>query len=417
MEMHHTIQNYLTSWRGYTFQNITAGLLVALAMVPGAIAFSFIAGVGPTVGIFSTALMLIGISFLGSRTLMVSSPSSGVSIVAVLITSMYGHSPSSGVSIVAVLITSMYGQQMLVAAMLIMGIFQIIFAFCRVDKAIHKIPVPVVVGFMNALAYLLFTSQLKHILGHNLSTYLFAVLSLIMIFFIPHITERIPAALIMIVVLSIAAKMFHVDLMVVQDLAYIQFEMPTLGLPQVDLTGWIVVELIIFGLMLAIVATIQTSLTARMVDQLTKTASSLNRESFGQGLTNFIICLFGGLAGSALVGQSKYSLKLGATSRLSTLAAGIVMLLFLVLLSPLVGNIPMVVLAIVLTRIAMNAFDRQTLRYIVERRWTEFMIMLITFLLIVTAHNLALGVVVGTAVYYSYQRIQKFRKGRDQHGS
>ncbi|EJG1247889.1 SulP family inorganic anion transporter [Staphylococcus pseudintermedius] len=398
MEMHHTIQNYLTSWRGHTFQNITAGLLVALAMVPGAIAFSFIAGVGPTVGIFSTALMLIGISFLGSRTLMVSSPSSGVSIVAVLI-------------------TSMYGQQMLVAAMLIMGIFQIIFAFCRVDKAIHKIPVPVVVGFMNALAYLLFTSQLKHILGHNLSTYLFAVLSLIMIFFIPHITERIPAALIMIVVLSIAAKMFHVDLMVVQDLAYIQFEMPTLGLPQVDLTGWIVVELIIFGLMLAIVATIQTSLTARMVDQLTKTASSLNRESFGQGLTNFIICLFGGLAGSALVGQSKYNLKLGATSLLSTLAAGIVMLLFLVLLSPLVGNIPMVVLAIVLTRIAMNAFDRQTLRYIVERRWTEFMIMLITFLLIVTAHNLALGVVVGTAVYYSYQRIQKFRKGRDQHGS
>ncbi|WMZ47877.1 hypothetical protein QS423_13635 [Staphylococcus pseudintermedius] len=101
MEMHHTIQNYLTSWRGHTFQNITAGLLVALAMVPGAIAFSFIAGVGPTVGIFSTALMLIGISFLGSRTLMVSSPSSGVAIVAVLI-------------------TSMYGQQMLVAAMLIM---------------------------------------------------------------------------------------------------------------------------------------------------------------------------------------------------------------------------------------------------------------------------------------------------------
>ncbi|UXS29748.1 SulP family inorganic anion transporter [Staphylococcus delphini] len=219
MEMHHTIQNYLTSWRGHTFQNITAGLLVALAMMPGAIAFSLIAGVSPTVGIFSTALMLIGISFLGSRTLMVSAPSSGVSIVAVLI-------------------TSMYGQQMLIAAMLVMGLFQIIFAFCRVDKVIHKIPVPVVVGFMNALAYLLLTSQLKHIFGHNLSTYLFAVLSLIMIFLIPHITERIPAALIMIVVLSIAAKMFHVDLTDVQDLAHIHLEMPALGLPQVDLTGW-----------------------------------------------------------------------------------------------------------------------------------------------------------------------------------
>ncbi|WP_238989561.1 SulP family inorganic anion transporter [Staphylococcus sp. MI 10-1553] len=396
--MNHTIQNYLTSWRGHTFQNITAGLLVALAMMPGAIAFSFIAGVSPTVGIFSTALMLIGISFFGSRTLMVSAPSSGVSIVAVLI-------------------TSMYGQQMLIAAMLVMGIFQILFAFCRVDKAIHKIPVPVVVGFMNALAYLLFTSQLKHIFGHNLWTYLFATLSLVMIFLIPYITERIPAALIMIVVLSIAAKMFHVDLINVQDLAHIHFEMPTLGLPQVDLTGWMVVELFIFGLMLAIVATIQTSLTARMVDQRTATSSSLNRESFGQGFTNLIICLFGGLAGSALVGQSKYNLELGATSRLSTLAAGIVMLLFLILLSPLVGSIPMVVLAIVLTRISMNTFDRQTLRYIVERRWTEFMIMLITFLLIVIARNLALGVLVGTATYYSYQRIQKYRKkyrkGRD----
>ncbi|HHU6750099.1 TPA: SulP family inorganic anion transporter [Staphylococcus pseudintermedius] len=396
--MHHTIQNYLTSWRGHTFQNITAGLLVALAMMPSAIAFSFIAGVSPTVGIFSTALMLIGISFLGSRTLMISAPSSGVSIVAVLI-------------------TSMYGQQMLITAMLVMGIFQIIFAFCRVDKAIHQIPVPVVVGFMNALAYLLLTSQLKHIFGHNGWTYLFAVLSLVMILLIPYITARIPAALIMIVVLTIAAKMFHVDLMDVQDLAHIQFEVPTLGLPQVDLTGWMVVELIIFGLMLAIVATIQTSLTVRMIDQLTATSSSLNRESLGQGLTNVIISLFGGLAGSALVGQSKYNLKLGATSRLSTLAAGIVMLLFLMLLSPLVGSIPMVVLAIVLIRIAMNAFDRQTLRYIVERRWTEFVIMLITFLLIVIARNLALGVLVGTAVYYSYQRIQKDRKGRDQYGS
>ncbi|MEJ7541388.1 SulP family inorganic anion transporter [Staphylococcus intermedius] len=396
--MGHTIQNYLTSWKGHTFQNITAGLLVALAMMPGAIAFAFIAGVSPTVGIFSTALMLIGISFLGSRTLMVSAPSSGVSIVAVII-------------------TSMYGQQMLIAAMLVMGVFQIIFAFCRVDKAIHQIPVPVVVGFMNALAYLLFTSQLKHIFGHNLWTYLFAILSLIMIFLIPYITERIPAALILIVVLSIAAKIFHADLIEVQDLARIHLEIPMMGLPHVDLTGWMAVELIFFGLMLAIVATIQTSLTARMVDQLTATSSSLNRESFGQGLTNCIISLFGGLAGSALVGQSKYNIKLGATSRLSTLVAGIVMLLFLFVLSPLVGSIPMVVLAIVLTRIAMNAFDRQTLRYIVERRWSEFMMMLITFLLIVIAHNLALGVFVGTAVYYSYQRIQKYRKGRDQHGS
>lgn len=111
---------------------------------------------------------------------------------------------------------------------------------------------------------------------------------------------------------------------------------------------------------------------------------------------------------NALVGQSKYNLKLGTTLRLSTLAAGIVMLLFLILLSPIVGSMPMVVLAIVLMRIAMNTFDCQTLMYVVERRWAKFSIMLITFLLIVIAHHLALGVLVGTAVYYSYQRIQKY---------
>ena len=207
---------YLNSWRGNVVQNISAGMLVALAMVPGAIAFSFIAGVSPTIGLLSSALMMMLISFLGARRLMVSAQSSGVSIVAVLINDRYGVA-------------------MLIAAMIVMGLFQILFAFCHVEKMIHKIPVPVVIGFMNALGYLLLTSQLKYVVGQSALTYIIALGSLCMLFWLPHVTERVPAALVTILFFSLIAGCFNLDLKYVKDLAQLHFEMPTIGFPDVPL--------------------------------------------------------------------------------------------------------------------------------------------------------------------------------------
>ncbi|QPA24762.1 SulP family inorganic anion transporter [Mammaliicoccus fleurettii] len=389
---------YLNSWRGNVVQNISAGMLVALAMVPGAIAFSFIAGVSPTIGLLSSALMMMLISFLGARRLMVSAPSSGVSIVAVLINDRYGVA-------------------MLIAAMIVMGLFQILFAFCHVEKMIHKIPVPVVIGFMNALGYLLLTSQLKYVVGQSALTYIIALGSLCMLFWLPHVTERVPAALVTILFFSLIAGCFNLDLKYVKDLAELHFEMPTIGFPDVPLQWMTLFEVALFGLMLAVVATIQTSLTVQMMDNLTDSQSSINKESFGQGLTNAIVGLLGGIGGSALVGQSKYNYQLGATSRLSTFMTGVMLLLFLMFLGPIVGRIPLVVLAIVLMRIAMGTFEKQTLDYIRERRWIEFGIICITFLLIIGTHQLALGVLIGTLIFYLVKRFKNDRKGRGNDAS
>ncbi|WP_281199760.1 SulP family inorganic anion transporter [Staphylococcus schleiferi] len=389
---------YLNSWRGNVVQNISAGMLVALAMVPGAIAFSFIAGVSPTIGLLSSALMMMLISFLGARRLMVSAPSSGVSIVAVLINDRYGVA-------------------MLIAAMIVMGLFQILFAFCHVEKMIHKIPVLVVIGFMNALGYLLLTSQLKYVVGQSALTYITALGSLCMLFWLPHVTERVPAALVTILFFSLIAGCFNLDLKYVKDLAQLHFEMPTIGFPDVPLQWMTLFEVALFGLMLAVVATIQTSLTVQMMDNLTDTQSSINKESFGQGLTNAIVGLLGGIGGSALVGQSKYNYQLGATSRLSTFMTGVMLLLFLMFLGPIVGRIPLVVLAIVLMRIAMGTFEKQTLDYIRERRWIEFGIICITFLLIIGTHQLALGVLIGTLIFYLVKRFKNDRKGRGNDAS
>nr|WP_279017710.1 SulP family inorganic anion transporter [Staphylococcus schleiferi] len=389
---------YLNSWRGNVVQNISAGMLVALAMVPGAIAFSFIAGVSPTIGLLSSALMMMLISFLGARRLMVSAQSSGVSIVAVLINDRYGVA-------------------MLIAAMIVMGLFQILFAFCHVEKMIHKIPVPVVIGFMNALGYLLLTSQLKYVVGQSALTYIIALGSLCMLFWLPHVTERVPAALVTILFFSLIAGCFNLDLKYVKDLAQLHFEMPTIGFPDVPLQWMTLFEVALFGLMLAVVATIQTSLTVQMMDNLTDSQSSINKESFGQGLTNAIVGLLGGIGGSALVGQSKYNYQLGATSRLSTFMTGVMLLLFLMFLGPIVGRIPLVVLAIVLMRIAMGTFEKQTLDYIRERRWIEFGIICITFLLIIGTHQLALGVLIGTLIFYLVKRFKNDRKGRGNDAS
>lgn len=386
--MHAWWNDYRASWLGDYYQNVVAALLVALAMLPGAIAYSFIAGVSPTTSMISTSMMMIYMSFIGARTLLISAPSSGVSLIVVMI-------------------TASYSLEMLAASIIVMGIVQVIFGYCRVSKAIKLIPVPVVIGFMNALGYLLFVSQLKHIFGHNLTTYLFAALSLLLIWFVPKWTTKIPAALLAIVLLTLLAFLTHADLQYVHDFADIKVEIPSFGLPALDWQAGTIVQAVLFGLMLATVGTIQTSLIAQMMDDLTGTTSDKDKETRGQGIANFLIGMFGGLAGCALVGQSKFMYFSGATTRLAMLIVGVVMGLFVFVLGPIVGQIPMVVLATVLIQVALKAFDPKTKTLIAKRRYFDFAMMVITFGLTIVTKNLALGVLTGTACYYLFKGAEK----------
>ncbi len=385
--MKYSVSNagYIDQWKGDIVQNMLTGILLALALLPGAIAFSFIAGVTPTIGMLSTGLMMLVLSLTGNRTLMVSAPSSGVSLV------------------VAPLAAS-HGMQAVILATLFMGIIQVILGYFQINKWLELIPVGVVIGFMNALGILLFTSQLKNILGISMPTYIVAIVSFLIIWLGNRYIKIIPAPLISIIILTIFSWILKPDIKYVHDLSSIHIKLPYPSIPTEILNVNFFLTALLYGLMMAIVAIVQTTLTASMMDEVTATTSDKNRESIGQGIANFVVGLFGGYGGSALVGQSRFNVTMGANSRISTFVTGSFLLVSLFVFGEIIGHIPMAVLATVLITISLNTFDRRTIPFIRQSPLINAFIVILTMVLILISNNLALGVVVVTILYYFLKR-------------
>ncbi|MGX0158085.1 sulfate permease, SulP family [Staphylococcus cohnii] len=385
--MRYSVSNagYIDQWKGDIVQNMLTGILLALALLPGAIAFSFIAGVTPTIGMLSTGLMMLVLSLTGNRTLMVSAPSSGVSLV------------------VAPLAAS-HGMQAVILATLFMGIIQVILGYFQINKWLELMPVGVVIGFMNALGILLFTSQLKNILGISFATYIVAIVSFLIIWLGNRYIKIIPAPLISIIILTIFSWILKPDIKYVHDLSSIHIKLPYPSIPTEILNVNFFLTALLYGLMMAIVAIVQTTLTADMVDEVTATTSDKNRESIGQGIANFVVGLFGGYGGSALVGQSRFNVTMGANSRVSTFVTGSFLLVSLFVFGEIIGHIPMAVLATVLITISLNTFDRRTIPFIRQAPLINAFIVILTMVLILISNNLALGVVIVTILYYFLKR-------------
>lgn len=385
--MKYSVSNagYIDQWKGDIVQNMLTGILLALALLPGAIAFSFIAGVTPTIGMLSTGLMMLVLSLTGNRTLMVSAPSSGVSLV------------------VAPLAAS-HGMQAVILATLFMGIIQVILGYFQINKWLELIPVGVVIGFMNALGILLFTSQLKNILGISMATYIVAIVSFLIIWMSNRYIKIIPAPLISIIILTIFSWILKPDIKYVHDLSSIHIKLPYPSIPTEILNVNFFLTALLYGLMMAIVAIVQTTLTAGMMDEVTATTSDKNRESIGQGIANFVVGLFGGYGGSALVGQSRFNVTMGANSRISTFVTGSFLLVSLFVFGEIIGHIPMAVLATVLITISLNTFDRRTIPFIRQSPLINTFMVILTMVLILISNNLALGVVIVTILYYILKR-------------
>ena len=385
--MKYSVSNagYIDQWKGDIVQNMLTGILLALALLPGAIAFSFIAGVTPTIGMLSTGLMMLVLSLTGNRTLMVSAPSSGVSLV------------------VAPLAAS-HGMQAVILATLFMGIIQVILGYFQINKWLELIPVGVVIGFMNALGILLFTSQLKNILGISMATYIVAIVSFLIIWMSNRYIKIIPAPLISIIILTIFSWILKPDIKYVHDLSSIHIKLPYPSIPTEILNVNFFLTALLYGLMMAIVAIVQTTLTAGMMDEVTATTSDKNRESIGQGIANFVVGLFGGYGGSALLGQSRFNVTMGANSRVSTFVTGSFLLVSLFVFGEIIGHIPMAVLATVLITISLNTFDRRTIPFIRQSPLINTFMVILTMVLILISNNLALGVVIVTILYYILKR-------------
>ena len=358
---------------------ILGGLVVALALIPEAIAFSIIAGVDPRVGLFSAFTMAVTIAFVGGRPAMISAATGAVALV------------------IAPLVAS-HGVNYLVAAILLAGVFQVLLAVLGVAKLMRFIPRQVMVGFVNALAILVFVAQLPELMNVPWLVYPLLGLALLIIFGLPRITAKVPAPLVAIVVLTLITVFASLTVPTVGDKGELPSSLPELFFPQIPVTFETFKVIAPYALAVAIVGLLESLLTAKLVDDVTDTRSNKTREAWGQGVANLVTGFFGGMGGCAMIGQTMINVKAsGARTRISTFLAGVFLLVLVVAFGDVVALIPMVALVAVMVFVSWATFDWHSIRPSTLRRMpkSETAVMLITVLATVFSHNLAIGVGAG----------------------
>ena len=363
-------------WFNQPGKNILAGIVVALALIPEAIAFSIIAGVDPMVGLYASFIIAVVTAIVGGRPAMISGATGAV---ALLVTPLVKD----------------YGVEYLLAATILMGVIQLVLGLLKVGRLMKFIPHSVMIGFVNALGIMIFMSQIEHIFGISISTYIYVIVTLLIVYIIPKFFKAIPAPLIAIIVLTALYMYTGSDVRTVGDLGNIKQALPYFLIPNVPFNLETLQIIFPYSLSMAIVGLVESLLTAKIVDDATDTYSSKNRESRGQGIANMITGLFGGMGGCAMIGQSVINVKSGANSRLSTFSAGVVLIFMIIVLGGLVVQIPMPILAGIMVMVSIGTFDWNSFKYIQKAPKTDAVVMILTVIIVLMTHNLALGVVVG----------------------
>ncbi|MHA7142605.1 MULTISPECIES: SulP family inorganic anion transporter [unclassified Arthrobacter] len=361
---------------------VLAGLVVALALIPEAIAFSIIAGVDPRLGLFASFTMAVSIAFLGGRPAMISAATGAIALV------------------IAPLVSS-HGVDYFIAAVILAGIFQVVLGLIGVARLMRFIPRSVMVGFVNALAILIFMSQVPELIDVPWLVYPMVAVGLLIVFGLPRLTMVVPAPLVAIVVLTVFAVIANIAVPDVGDKGELPDSLPTLFFPNVPLTLETLQIIAPFAFAMALVGLLESLMTAKLVDDITDTRSNKTRESWGQGAANIITGFFGGMGGCAMIGQTMINVKAsGARTRISTFMAGIFLLILVVTLGEIVALIPMAALVAVMIFVAIATFDWHSIKPTTLRRMpkSETLVMVSTVVVVVWTHNLAIGVGVGVLV-------------------
>jgi SulP family sulfate permease len=374
-----TRQDWLDNIRG----DVLAGLVVALALIPEAIAFSIIAGVDPKVGLYASFCIAVIIAFVGGRPGMISAATGAMALLMVTL-------------------VKEHGLQYLLAATLLTGVFQIIAGYIKLGSLMRFVSRSVVTGFVNALAILIFMAQLPELnpatVGVTLHVYAMTAAGLGIIYLFPYITKTIPSPLVTIVVLTIIAIVLDLPIRTVGDMGELPDTLPIFLWPDVPLNLETLLIILPYSISLAIVGLLESLMTATIVDDLTDTTSDKNRECKGQGIANIGAGLMGGMAGCAMIGQSVINVKSGGRGRLSTLTAGVCLLLMVVFLGEWVAQIPMAALVAVMIMVSIGTFNWESLRNLKKHPKSTSMVMIATVVVVVSTHNLAYGVFVGVLI-------------------
>jgi SulP family sulfate permease len=378
-------QKLKQQWFGNIRGDILSGIVVALALIPEAIAFSIIAGVDPMVGLYASFCIAVVIAFVGGRPGMISAATGAMALV--MVTLVADH-----------------GLQYLLAATILTGIIQIILGVLKMGRLMKFIPRSVMVGFVNALAILIFMAQLPHFVGESWVMYAMVAGSLAIIYILPRFTKVVPSPLVAIIVMTIFAIMSGVSVRTVGDMGELTQALPLFLIPQIPFNLETLQIILPYSFALALVGLLESLLTAQIVDDMTDTESNKNKEARGQGIANIVAGFFGGMAGCAMIGQSVINVKSGGRGRLSTLVAGVFLMILILLLNNILVQIPMAALVGVMIMVSIGTFDWSSLKKLHIMPVTDSAVMIVTVVTVVFTHDLSKGVLAGvllSAIFFA----------------
>lgn len=372
-------------WFGNIKGDVLAGLVVAMALIPEAIAFSIIAGVDPMIGLYASFCIAVVIAFVGGRPGMISAATGAT---ALLMTTLVAE----------------HGLQYLLAATILTGIIQIVMGVLKLGKLMKFVPRSVMVGFVNALAILIFTSQLTHFVGESWAMYAMVAGALAIIYILPRFTKAVPSPLVAIVVISAIAIFTSSGVRTIGDMGELTQALPMFLLPDIPLTFETLQIIFPYSLSIAIVGLVESLLTATIVDDMTDTKSDKNKEARGQGIANIVSGLFGGMAGCAMIGQSVINVKSGGRGRLSAFVAGVFLMILILVLNDFLVQIPMAALVGVMIMVSVGTFDWGSVKTLHKTPITDTIVMIATVFTVLMTHDLSKGVLVGiilSAIFFA----------------
>ena len=371
-------------WLANPRRDLLAGTVVALALIPEAIAFSIIAGVDPAVGLYASFVIAVTIAFVGGRPAMISAATGAMALL------------------MATLVKD-HGLEYLFAASILTGVFQVIVGLLKLGRYIKFVSRSVMTGFVNSLAILIFLAQMPELIGANWQTFALVAGGLVIIYGFPRITKAVPSPLVAIVVLSALVIFTGLDVRTVGDMGQMPSSLPMFHLPVVPLTWETFAIIAPVSATLAFVGLLESLLTANLLDDITDTPSDKDRETRGQGVANVVSGLFGGMAGCAMIGQSIINVTSGARGRLSTLRAGLFLLFLILVLQDWVARIPMAALVAVMIMVSVGTFDWGSVLRLRATPVQSSIVMVATTVTVVATHDLSKGVVLGvllSAVFF-----------------
>ncbi|WP_426260933.1 SulP family inorganic anion transporter [Sphingomonas sp. DC1100-1] len=374
-------------------RDILAGMVGTFALIPEVIAFSFVAGIDPQVGLFASFVIGIVIAIFGGRPAMISGAAGSVALVA------------------AALVTA-HGLSYLLAATVLAGLLQVLFGLLRLDVLMRFVSQSVRTGFVNALAILIFSAQVPQLLGVDWHTYAMIGLGLVIIYLTPRVTTVIPSPLICIVVLTAVSVAFPMPLRTIADLGRLPDALPAFALPAVPIEWRTLGIVATYALAMAAVGLLESLMTARVVDDLTESGSDKAREATGLGLANVAAGLFGGIAGCGMIGQTVGNVRYGGRGRLSTLVAGVFLLVVMVPLRPWVEQVPVAALVAIMVMVSISTFSWGSLRDLARHPKVSGVVMLATVAVTVATHDLSAGVAVGvllSGVFFAFKVMRMMR--------